>query len=63
MVCLCSYRGSLLLLIPLSESIRNDEGGSLNSELVKDANGLFYGTVFFKFIVCLVIVSRLLDIT
>ena len=45
------------------ESIKNNEGGSCNSESIKDANGLFYGTISFEFIVCLVIVSRLLEIT
>ena len=45
------------------ESIKNNEGGSWNSESIKDANGLFNGTVSFKFIVCVVIISRLSEIT
>lgn len=45
------------------ESIKNNVGRSWNGESVKDANGLFYATISFEFIVCLVIVSRLLEIT
>eukprot|EP00112_Aurelia_sp_Birch-Aquarium-sp1_P012152 Seg2554.3 transcript_id=Seg2554.3/GoldUCD/mRNA.D3Y31 product="52 kDa repressor of the inhibitor of the protein kinase" protein_id=Seg2554.3/GoldUCD/D3Y31 len=52
-----------IAVIDSLESIKKNEGRSWSSESVKDANGLFYSTVSFEFIICLVIVSRLLEIT
>ncbi len=45
------------------EPIKNNEGGSWNSESVRDAGGLFHAAVSFPFIFCLVVVSRMLEIT
>lgn len=45
------------------ETIKNNEERHWSSDSVRDASGLFHGTVAFEFINCLVIVSRMLEIT
>ena len=45
------------------ENVKCNVDKSWNSDSMKDASGLFHGTVDFEFIVCLVIVCRMLEIT
>ena len=45
------------------ENVKCSVDKSWNSDLMKDASGLFHGTVNFEFIVCLVVVCRMLEIT
>ena len=45
------------------ETVKNNEERHWSSDSVRDASGLFHGTVTFEFIICLVIVSRMLEIT
>ena len=53
------FEGVVLAL----ETIKNNEERHWSSDSVRDASGLFHGTVAFDFIICLVIVSRMLKIT
>ena len=45
------------------EKVKDNYENTWSSNSVKDASGLFYGTVAFEFIVCLVAVSRMLEVT
>ena len=45
------------------ETIKNNRERDWSSDSIRDASGLFHGTVAFEFIICLVIVSRMLEIT
>ena len=53
------FEGVVLAL----ETIKNNEERCWSTDSVRDASGLFHGTVTFEFIICLVIVSRMLEIT
>lgn len=50
------------ILTPLEMVQKNDDKSS-NPKMCKDALTLFYATVLFEFIVCLVIVARMLEVT
>ena len=45
------------------EIIKCNVGGKWNSDSVRDAGGLFYSTLGFQFIVCLVVISKCLEVT
>ena len=45
------------------EIIKNNKGRSWNSDSVRDAGGLFHATISFQFILCLIVVSRCLEVT
>ena len=52
-----------IAIVDSLETIKDNSDQNWSSDSVKDANGLFYATVSFELIVCLVIVSRLLEVT
>ena len=51
------------LVVGSLETIKDNVGGKWNSDSVRDASGLFYATIAFQFIFCLVTVSRCLEVT
>ena len=51
------FEGVVLAL----ETIKNNEERHWSSDSIRDASGLFHGTVAFQFIICLVIVPRMLE--
>lgn len=45
------------------ETIKDNVGGKWNTDSVRDASGLFYATISFHFMICLVVVSRCMEVT
>ena len=52
-----------IVIVDSLETIKNNSYRNWSSDSVKNANGLFYATASFELIVCLAIVSRLLEVT
>ena len=52
-----------LAVVKCLEKIKLNVEGPWNTDSVRDASGLFHATISFQFIVCLIVVSRCLEIT
>ena len=54
------------VFVPLTqclEAMKLNQDGVWNTETVRDASGLFHSVTSFQFIVCLIVVSRCLEVT
>ena len=50
-------------IVDTLESIKNNDDGSWSTDSIRDASSLFFATISFEFIVCLVTVSGILEYT